>query len=247
MIISPRTRRLMAISGMMAPLSFVVLATAATLLTPDYSSVRLTVSRLAAVGQPYWWLVNTSFVLYCLLVQPLGPLLYAITPSRVGGVVLWLLVVLYGAGGVLAAVYRVGDERIAAGTLTGDAMHDVVARVGFVGILALCFVTPYVLRNVADWQHWRRYSLLLGLLTVVFMLPFQLGVFPEWRGALERGFFASTLLWVFGTSLRLYRLPVGPLWPGKVSSGKRGQALSSAGKANGSEVEDTAAPRSKER
>ncbi|MEX2430539.1 MAG: DUF998 domain-containing protein [Dehalococcoidia bacterium] len=210
MTLSTHIQRRFALSGMLAPVTFTALAGAATFVTPDYDLLSDTVSRLAAPGQPYWWLVNASFVIYCLLVQPLGPLLHSWAPSRIAGAVLWLLIVQYGLGSSLAAVFRVADDHVVIGTLTADNLHHIAARVGFVGILTLTLAAPLLLRGVsghaARWRKWRRFSLAMGLLTVAFMLPFQLDLLPAWSGLLQRAFFVTTLLWVFGTALWFYRL-----------------------------------------
>jgi hypothetical membrane protein len=195
----------MAVSAASAPLFFVASATVATLLTPGYSSVRDTFSLLAGPGAPHPWVIAAGFAGYGLLVQPLGPLLHWLVGRGPRGAVLWALVAVYGAGGVLAAVFRDGHEGPVLWGVAEDLAHGAVARMGFAAIITLTLVVPAMVRSRAGWARWRRFSLLMGGLSLALVVPFQADAWPEGLGVLQRGFFATTLAWVLVTSLRLRR------------------------------------------
>ena len=201
----------MALSGALAPPVFVLSAVIATLATPGYSSVGATFSELAGPGAPPWsWVISAGFVGYGLLVQPLGPLLHAVTGRGWLARALWGLVVVYGAGGVLAGVFRDAHrDRVLWGVLE-DTVHDVAARAAFASILLLTFVVPWALRGQPSWRAWRRFSLVVGVLSAMLVLAFQLEAWPEGRGLLQRSFFLTTMAWVGATALWLYRLGSRP-------------------------------------
>ena len=196
----------MALGGALAPPVFVASAAAATLATPGYSSVDTALSALAGPGAPFGWLIGVGFAAYGTLVQPIGPLLYALAGrGRLGGAI-WGFVVAYGTGGFLAAVFRTGHEGPALWGVSEGAVHGAVARVSFAGILLLMVVVPWALRREPSWRTWRRFSLAMAVLSVALLVPFELDAWPEGRGLVQRGFFLTTMAWVEVTSLRLFRL-----------------------------------------
>lgn len=195
--------RLMAMSAGSAPLFFLAFASVATLVTPSYSSMRDTFSLLAGPGMPHPWVIAAGFAGYGVLVQPLGPLLHGLVGRGWRGALLWVLVVVYGAGGVLAAVFRDGYEGPVLWGVAEDLAHDVVARMGFAAIITLTLVVPAMLRARAGWERWRRFSLVIGGLSLLLVVPFQLDAWPDGLGLLQRGFFATTMAWVLVTSLRM--------------------------------------------
>ena len=198
--------RVMALSGALAPPVFVASAAVATLATPGYSSVGTTLSGLAGPDATYGWLIGAGFAGYGMLVQPIGPLLYALAGRGWLGRAIWGLVVVYGTGGFLAAVFRDAHSRPVLWGVSENAAHDVVARVSFAGILLLTLVVPWALRREPSWRAWRRFSLAIAVLSATLIVPFQLDAWPEGRGLVQRGFFLTTMAWVEVTSLRLFRL-----------------------------------------
>lgn len=200
----------MALSGALAPPVFVLSAVIATLATPGYSSVGATFSELARPGAPWGWLISAGFVGYGLLVQPLGPLLHAVAGRGWLARALWGLVVVYGAGAVLAGVFRDNHRNLVLWGVFEDTVHDMAARVGFAGILLLTLVVPWALRGQPSWRVWRRFSLVAGVLSAMLVLAFNVEAWPEGRGLLQRGFFLTTMSWVETTALWLYRLASRP-------------------------------------
>ncbi len=196
----------MALSGALAPPVFVASAAAATLATPGYDSVDTALSALAWPGAPYGWLIGVGFAGYGVLVQPIGPLLYALAGRGWLARAIWGFVVAYGTGAVLAAVFRTAHSDPVLWGVSEGAVHGAVARVSFAGILLLMVVVPWALRREPSWRTWRRFSLAMAVLSVALLVPFELDAWPEGRGLVQRGFFLSTMAWVEVTSLRLFRL-----------------------------------------
>ena len=198
--------RAMALSGALAPPVFVASAIAAALATPGYSSVDTALSALAGPGAPHAWIIGVGFASYAILVQPIGPLLYAVTGRGRLGSAVWGFVVAYGTGGFLAAIFRTAHADPVLWGVSEGAVHGAVARVSFAGILLLMVVVPWALRREPSWRTWRRFSLTMAVLSVALLVPFELDAWPEGQGLVQRGFFLSTMAWVEVTSLRLFRL-----------------------------------------
>ena len=177
--------RLMALSGALAPPAFVASAAAATLATPGYSSVDTALSALAGPGAPHAWLIGVGFAAYGTLVQPIGPLLYALAGRGRLGRAIWGFVVAYGTGGFLAAVFRTAHSGPVLWGISEGAMHGAVARVSFAGILLLMVVVPWALRRDPSWRTWRRFSLAMAVLSVALLAPFELDAWPEGQGLVQ--------------------------------------------------------------
>ncbi len=198
--------RVMALGGALAPPVFVASAIAATLARPGYSSVDTALSALAGPGAPHAWIIGAGFAGYGMLVQPIGPLLYALAGRGWLARAIWGFVVAYGTGAVLAAVFRTAHSDPVLWGVSEGAVHGAVARVSFAGILLLMLAVPWALRREPSWRTWRRFSLVIAALSVALLVPFELDAWPEGQGLVQRGFFLSTMAWVEVTSLRLFRL-----------------------------------------
>lgn len=202
MSIDWRTWRLLALCSAVAPIAFAEAVTVGTMLTADYSSIRQTISELASPGMPHPAVVNAGFAAYGVLVLPLAPLLRRVIGPGTAGALAFGLVCVYGAGAVLAAVFT-DRSLVPMLGLEENTWHDVSARMGFGAILALTLYVPYALRGQPSWRTWRTFSLTMAVMTIAFAAPFQARWWPDAHGLLQRAFFATTMLWVGVTALRL--------------------------------------------
>jgi len=193
----------MAILVASAPPFFVVVSVVATLIASDYSSVSDTMSMLMAPGIQYPWVFQLGVVGYALLVQFLGPLLYSKTGRGRYGALLWVLVFIYGLAGILAAVFRDGYDSAALLQFSEDDVHDFIARFSFSAVVLLIFLTPWALRHRERLRVWRYFSLAIGLFTAILAVPFEIEVWPQYLGLLQRCLFAATMLWIVVTALLL--------------------------------------------
>lgn len=193
----------MAIIVASAPLFFVAVSTVSTLIAPDHNSLSDTMSMLTGPSIPHPWVFQFGVVGYALLIQCLGPLLYTQAGRGRHGALLWALVVIYGVAGILAAAFRDGYDASVLWHISEDTVHDFVARLSFSGIFLLIVFTPWVLRHQEGWHRWRRFSLAVGLLTIVLVILFEVEMWPSYLGLIQRVLFGTTMLWVFVTALLL--------------------------------------------
>ncbi len=116
---------------------------------------------------------------------------------------LWALVVIYGVAGILAAAFRDGYDASVLWHISEDTVHDFVARLSFSAVLLLIFFTPWTLRHQGRWHIWRCFSLAVGLLTIMLIIPFEVEIWPNYLGLIQRVLFATTLLWILVTAFIL--------------------------------------------
>lgn len=195
--------RLAALPATIAPALFVITFITASVRTPGYSHVSMTVSALAAEGQPHATLLSAGFIAYGAMVVPLGYAFAGLmrTHGRPGvGVALLALFALYGLSDLLAGVFT--DDLVGASTTEG-LLHDVVARVGFAAVTATMLVFAWGSRGVPELRRHARFGQAMAALTVLFGLAFVTGLWQEGRGVWQLGFFGTTLAWVQASSVRL--------------------------------------------
>ena len=186
-----------------APLFFVAVSTVSTLIAPDHNSLSDTMSMLTGPSIPHPWVFQFGVVGYALLIQCLGPLLYTQVGRGRHGALLWALVVIYGVAGILAAAFRDGYDASVLWHISEDTVHDFVARLSFSAVLLLIFFTPWTLRHQGRWHIWRCFSLAVGLLTIMLIIPFEVEIWPNYLGLIQRVLFATTLLWILVTAFIL--------------------------------------------
>ena len=116
---------------------------------------------------------------------------------------LWTLVFIYGVAGILAAAFRDGYDAPVLWHISEDTVHDFVARLSFSAVLLLIFFTPWALRHQGRWYIWRCFSLAVGLLTIMLIIPFEVEIWPNYLGLIQRVLFATTLLWILVTAFIL--------------------------------------------
>mgnify|MGYP000515912668 CR=1 FL=1 len=193
----------MALVVAFAPLFFAAVLTVATLVAPEYNSFSDTTSMLMGPGIPHPWVLQLGVVGYALLIQFLGPLLYSQAGRGRHGAFLWALVFIYSLVGILAAAFRDGYDAPLLWHISENTVHDFVARLSFSAVLLLIFFTPWALRHQEGWHIWRWFSLAVGILTIVLIIPFEVEMWPSYLGLIQRVLFATTLLWILVTAFIL--------------------------------------------
>lgn len=190
-----------------SPLTFVVFSAVATLLAVDYDSKSSTLSMLAGPGMQHAWVFQVGVGVHSLLVQPLGLLLYRQAHRVWQGAAMWALVLLYGLFGTVTAIFRDGFDTRLFG-LAANEIHDFAARLAFLALLSLMFISPVLVSRQKYWRSWGYFSAGSAAITLVLSMPFFFDVFgiPLWWGVLgfmQRGFVAVTMAWLFVTAIKL--------------------------------------------
>lgn len=190
--------------GIIAPVFFCLMIIAESLLRPGYSQIFNDVSDLG-LG-PYGIIQNVSFMVFGLLSIGFALGLGANLPNRTGKVVKWL-VIIFGLCIILAGITLMSapaDVIYAKDVVS----HGLVSAIAFLLIIIAQFLTWKALRgsNNITWSHYRKFSLICGLLSIVTLLILSYTQFSQYHGATERLFIAVWLIWIEGTGLKLYSL-----------------------------------------
>jgi len=167
----------LAVAGIAGPLIFVMVAVVHSLLRSDHSLVALPISALAT--GPSGWVQDVNFVVCGLLflAYPIG--LHLRVRQTRWGVVGPALLVVSGAGLVLAGVFPAVD---ASGNLSYDSLgHTVASFMAFLGTGGGFIVMSRRLAGDPTWHNLATYTLGSGIAIVV--LVFAFGALAEEPGA----------------------------------------------------------------
>ncbi len=200
-------RKILAVSGILGPLIYVTVIFVLGFLTPGYDNITQYMSELGAVGAPYAVFMNTfGFMLVGLLlilftigfhdgikktakIDAIGPAL-----MLVSGISLFLL-------GIFTC-----DTGCANFSIMGN-IHSYFARLSAASmILATILIAPRIKRD----NHWSRYwkfSVLTGVVSLLFSALFIFTVFSAWAGFVQRITVLMPLMWVEVMAARLFQSP----------------------------------------
>jgi hypothetical membrane protein len=158
----------LAVAGIVGPVLFAVVAVVHSLLRPDHSLVALPISALAT--GPSGWVQDVNFVICGLmfLAYPIG--LHVEVRQTRWGMVGPALLVVSGAGLVLAGVFPAVD---ASGNLSYDSLgHTVASFMAFLGTGGGFIVTSRRLAGDSSWRSLATYTLGSGIAIVVLVFAF---------------------------------------------------------------------------
>lgn len=205
---SSQKQKIFALCGIIAPILFTILVIIESLLRPGYSQIFNDVSDLG-IG-PYSIIQNISFIVFGLLSIGFALGLGNKLPHRAGKVTKWLVIV-FGLCIILAGVTLIfvgADVTYAKDVVS----HGLISAIAFLVIIVAQFLTWLALRgsDSAIWGHYRKYSLISGLLSIITLMFLSYTQFSSFHGASERLFIAVWMIWIFITGLKLYSLKDSP-------------------------------------
>jgi hypothetical protein len=195
----------LALAGMAGPLVLITTDFTAAFTSPDYNMVRDSISSLALTRLGF--LQTIGFLAIGLLIEIFtAGLLFNIRGVRGFRFSIGLLV-FFGFALLLIGAFRtdpVGGPDTVEGTI-----HGITATGAFwVFPIAILIIAPS-LRNDPAWRGLFLYSVIAGLLAIVFVI--MLGVLPSetsWFGLLERILVANMIVWVEVAAIRLLLLSI---------------------------------------
>jgi hypothetical membrane protein len=195
-----RRQIIFALCGILAPIIFWLMVIVESLIRPGYSPVHNFVSDLGVGSLAI--LQNINFMIFGLLTIFLGLGLNGSLPiprSRSLKTGIWL-VIIFGILIILAGVF---PENYGSG-----ALHQSVSAFAFLSIIAAQLLVWKGLKgdDFAIWGKYRTYSLVSGLLSIIFLILLQVAIsdFPAYQGLAQRLFLAVPWIWVGVTGFVLY-------------------------------------------
>jgi hypothetical protein len=191
-----RVQRLLVLAGILAPILFAVLFTAATLLRPGYNSISHFGSELE-LGR-FGWLQRTNFMLLGLLEIVFAYGLQRGLKESTGTKIAAAFIALSGLG------------MISIGLFIGGSMHFRAVKVFHLGLIAAYLVLAWQMRQDKDWRRYAPYSVVVAVVSFLAFMVYLYGMpgvpVYAWIGLVQRFLFAALLGWLEIIALRLLAL-----------------------------------------
>lgn len=207
------TLRILAVSGIIAPIIFAVVVIILGFLEPGYSHLTQAISELGQIGATNAVVQNVNFAILGILLLIFSVGLHrGITKGSILGPLLLA---------IFAIVSLLGNAIFACdpGCLMEDAnsrIHNMLGLTGFVAFILAPLTLSRRLKKDNLWNGYGRYSIISGVLAILFLLIFIVGSaalsesLPFIRGIFQRLFIGTLLLWVEVMAIRLYQITKKP-------------------------------------
>ncbi len=194
--------RRFALCGMLAPIVFALALAVFSVMSPGYSNLRNAVSELGVIGAPYSlaWNVLGFFLVGALTTICAWGLRLDMRPAS-GSTIVPLLIAISGLGfaGLGFFPAEAGFQPSLHTTL-----HFVMVSVNFLPFILVAFIFPVKMKGNDYWKKWALFSVVMGVLAVVsFFIPRTVPL-----GLSQRVGMGANFLWLFVTSLALFRKPL---------------------------------------
>ena len=206
-------RQYAAWAGMLAPVLFVTVFTAAGLLRQGYDPLSTYVSELA-LG-PGGWMQKLNFIVLgiLMLVFSRGVAVEFRTgkASKAGPVLLTIIALLFIVSGIFVMDPTGTPPNQAT---TNGIIHGLAGGIIFTLMPIRCFVFLRRFNADPDWQLFQGWTLVLGniiaaaviMLTLTSKVPALQAAFAPWLGLIQRMIIVPFMLWLFLFAYRLFRL-----------------------------------------
>jgi len=193
-------QRFFALCGVIAPLLFAVIVILASILRPEYSQTHNFISDLGVGSDSL--IQNLNFLIFGILCLLFGWGLRTAFPTpqkRSLKVGVWL-VIIFAFCMMLAGVFPEN--------YLSQVPHNLVSATAFLTIIAAQLLIWKGLKNADKlvWGKYRKYSLISGLLSIVFLLVLRVTIlaYVDYQGAVQRLFLAVPWIWIMVTGIKLY-------------------------------------------
>ena len=185
--------RLLAICGFVAPIWFIIMWIVSGAMYLGYDHITQYISDLGAVGSPVAWFFNPlGLGVYGLLIIAFSYGLYkGIKESLVGPALLGLS----GVGVILVGIFPMPLPA-----------HSLAFLIMAISVILSCFALPVCFKKDARWKNLQKYTLLTGVLALIFLFLPLLGSSIGIGGLIQRIWGAILWVWMFVVAVRLYRL-----------------------------------------
>jgi hypothetical membrane protein len=200
--------------AVIGPIAFTIAWIVAGVLQNGYSPRRDYISDLAALDARHAWIMIAGFLLLGIGTIALALGLASTLEGRLAKIGS-ILVALAGVSMIAAGLARndcrsrlaACAARIDAGDVSWhSATHELVSLVVFLALVAAPLVLARAFGGDVLWHGLHAYSIATGVLGLVLLVMFLIGVAPTWTGVVQRVFVTVLLLWIVIVGARLIRL-----------------------------------------
>jgi len=205
--LSASVLRLLAICGIIAPILYTIVVFTLGVFRPSYCHRAQLLSELGEAGAPNAMIMNTAgFLLLGILLIAFALGLHRGINEGKGSKIGPALIAVEG-GAYVAVAFFPCDPGCVPVSLSG-VMHAWVSLIMGVGIILAPFFIAQRFKNDPRWKKYRLYTLVTGVVLVVFGVMFGFIMIKGWMGAIQRTVAGVSLLWIEVMAIKLLRLSI---------------------------------------
>lgn len=202
------------LSGLVAPIFYIVLVSTLGLLEPGFSHRTDMMSILGGVVGIRGLIFNIGVVITGLLLIIFAFGLHLSINKGLGSKVGPILIIIAGVGLLGSAIFSCNVNCvnvIETRTLTG-VMHMLSAFVAGSFLAISPFFIFFRMKQDKLWRNYRSFTLAIGVMANIPGVVLWISIFtvriPEWEGVIQRLGLLFPLIWIFVLSLRQLRLNI---------------------------------------
>jgi hypothetical protein len=183
-------------AGASAPLVVGILLVVGAAVTPGYSHVSDTVSQLAARGAPHPEVTQSGLVLWGLLLEGFAWGLYRRARRLREAKAVLILLLISGASVQLAAFVRDDPNIDTAPSTIEGAIHGLLASIAFLCLICAIALFSRRLCAALGAKRFKQFSLGIAAAISIIGLVFELQVFQQVEGLLQRLIYTLFVVWM---------------------------------------------------
>lgn len=195
-------RRLL-LCGVIAPPALAAFVIITTLITPGYSQVAETVSKLGAQGRPYYYILNTCFIAYGLLITCFACGIYHMPGNNTLEKVISYTMGVHGFFMILTGIFQDDLEGANAVITLEGVLHDLFSVLSFIGLVVVMFLVIRKVYGTSPWGGFTLFTFTVIALNFILSVIFWTEVFSPAEGIIQRIFYGMSLVWIEVFSIRL--------------------------------------------
>ena len=193
---------LTALSGILAPVIFILLMVTIESIQPGYSPVRDTISGLV-IGFD-GWVQNFGFFLFGFLFMVFSLRLYASTNRQATSLIGMIFFLMAGLGFFAVGAFPMTENAVRWHAIRPVHVTAAISTVSF--FILGCFAYTVDFGKDSPWHKYRRFTALTAVISLIFM-AFWIAAPVSWglRGLFERLVALAGFPWIEIVSIRLFR------------------------------------------
>jgi hypothetical membrane protein len=199
---------LLAICGIIGPIFFTTVVIILGAIQPGYSHVTQPISALGAVGAPNAVVQDINFVVTGVLTLAFAFGIHRGISGGKGSRIGPSLVALFSVSAFIgSAVFPLTpcDQLQSCNSVT--LLHIVLGLTGFAYLAGAALILSRRLKADDQWRSYRSYSLVSGLLMIVFLVAFiAASALQYYPGLIQRLLAGTFLLWIEVMAIKLFRI-----------------------------------------
>ena len=199
----------LSLTGIAAPILFLVVILAAGSSTPDYDHLNQFISELGASGARTATLMNyAGFIPTGVMLAIFGLVVVRRLSNDKPGYVAGACLTLFGLGVFLAGLFSCDAGCPQSGGTLSNTIHDRVSPLAFVAAIVGIGLFSFRFRRTPGWERMWIYSLATSLLAAAFFVGLVTSLESRsYTGLWQRLMLLTLFGWCASTSVRLYRMP----------------------------------------